>query len=193
MRPSDYIKAAILKYDSEGGGTAASADASGVTASKVQLRDANGNLLAEYEKKSDIFKQTIKTPNKGLQLLGAVGGIAFLVVVGGVLSRGTPISGGWFSNSTITEPTPAPAPSESSDSQSKSLFAPKEQKIVGVDNGGGLSACPGISPGRFQKHYLEQGWSVINSSTSTSRISTGSINDIQQYLECSKTTYVLER
>jgi len=94
MRTSDYIKRAILKYENQGGETRASSEASGVTSSKVQVRDVNGNLLAEYDK-ADFLKQTANTPNNGVQILQrfvALWAIVVIAVVGRVLYQVTNIS-----------------------------------------------------------------------------------------------------
>jgi len=106
MRTSDYIKRAILKYENEGGKERASSEASGVTSAKVQVRDANGNLLAEYDK-ADFPEQTTNTPNEGLLLVGALAGFAIIAIVAGVLSQGTTVSGGYSGNSNNPPSTPS--------------------------------------------------------------------------------------
>jgi len=142
MRTSDYIQRAILKYESEGGETRASSEASGLTSAKVQVRDANGNLLAEYDK-ADILKQTANTPNKGLKLLvAAFGGIATIAFVGVYVSQLPQNPSLWleyiFNPQSIYNPPSTPSTTENG---------------KGVESGGGGSGINRVFAGKSQRHY----------------------------------------
>lgn len=98
------IRLAVAYYKRQQGEGSPCPDASGVTASKVQVRNANGDLLAEYDRNAEWLKNSAEKTNKIKQLAYAAIGIAVLASAFSLMSKNTTAPVGSIENK-LAEPS----------------------------------------------------------------------------------------
>jgi len=149
----------IQRYKVDGGEGIPDAEASGVTATKVQIRNSDGDLLQEYEKDFVKFKlqnNTINTQESESSLKERIQILIITCIIGSAVSvilykDEMP----WLSALFVNKRTSTDALGNQSHNEPK----PESSQFKSIKVG---DYCPGV----YQKEYLDkllnEGWKVVS-------------------------------